>query len=99
MARCLAPPRTRRKLKPRNPNYWRRAMANGWTCERRERQAALIRVWKPWEQSTGPRTVEGKARTSRNGFKGGVRQEMLELTRCMNAWLREHRQALKRVIE
>ena len=31
-------------------------MGNGWTPERRERQAALIRSWKPWEHSTGPRT-------------------------------------------
>ena len=26
----------------------------------------MIRNWKPWEKSTGPRTDEGKARTSRN---------------------------------
>lgn len=44
-------------------------MANGWTPERRARQAALIRTWKPWERSTGARTAEGKARSSRNADK------------------------------
>ncbi len=39
---------------------------NGWTPERRARQAALIRAWKPWERSTGPRTTDGKARSSAN---------------------------------
>lgn len=63
-------------------------MANGWTPERRELQAALIRTWRPWEQSTGPRTAEGKARTARNGDKGGrwrIEREMLrELRRALN---------------
>ena len=33
-----------------------------WTKERRARQAELIRTWKPWKRSTGPRTPAGKAR-------------------------------------
>ena len=33
---------------------------NGWTPERRKRQAEMIKNWKPWEQSTGPTTPEGK---------------------------------------
>ena len=44
-------------------------MANGWTQERRARQAALIRTWKPWERSTGARTAAGKARSIRNADK------------------------------
>jgi hypothetical protein len=44
-------------------------MANGWTPERRARQAALIRTWKPWERSTGARTAAGKVRSSRNADK------------------------------
>jgi hypothetical protein len=36
-------------------------MANGWTSERRARQAALIQCWKPWERSTGPKTLGGNA--------------------------------------
>jgi len=44
-------------------------MANGWTPERRARQAAMIRTWKPWEKSTGPKTDEGKAIVSKNHLK------------------------------
>ena len=40
--------------------------SNGWTPERRARQAELIRAWKPWEQSTGPKSPEGKAIASAN---------------------------------
>ncbi len=71
-------------------------MANGWTPERRARQAALIRTWRPWERSTGPRTDEGKVRTARNGFKGGQWRELRELVKAMNALLREQREALDR---
>ncbi|MCE3269683.1 MAG: hypothetical protein K0S57_80 [Ramlibacter sp.] len=46
-------------------------MANGWTPERRERQAELIRQWQPWAVSTGPQTEEGKAASSKNAYKGG----------------------------
>ena len=69
-------------------------MANGWTPERRARQAELIRNWKPWQKSTGPRTDEGKARTARNGFKGGHWRELCELTKGMNAVLREQREVM-----
>ncbi len=72
-------------------------MANGWTPERRARQAALIRTWRPWEKSTGPRSDEGKARTARNGFKGGSWCEMREMTKAVNALLRKHRDGLRRV--
>jgi len=34
-------------------------MANGWTPERKAKQSQLIRDWKPWEHSTGARTIEG----------------------------------------
>ena len=41
---------------------------NGWTPERRARQAQAIRRWRPWEHSTGPRTAEGRARSARNAY-------------------------------
>ncbi len=62
-------PRARENLKISQTKYWSISMANGWTSERRARQSALIRNWKPWEQSTGPKSEEGKARVSRNAFK------------------------------
>ena len=60
-------------------------MASNWTPERRARQAALIRTWKPWKQATGPRTPDGKATTSRNAYKGGPWLMQRELSRMVNA--------------
>jgi hypothetical protein len=68
-------------------------MANGWTAERRARQAAAIRRWRPWEQATGPKSKEGKARAARRGFKGGQRAMLRELARL----LREQGRVLKQV--
>ena len=48
-------------------------MANGWTPERRQRQAELIRAWRPWERSTGPVSEEGKKRSAGNSTKHGAR--------------------------
>ena len=72
-------------------------MASGWTPERRARQAALIRTWKPWEKSTGPRSDEGKARTANNGFKGGHWRELRELQKSMNALLNAERDQLEKI--
>lgn len=67
-------------------------MANGWSMERRQRQAELIRRWRPWERSTGPRTEEGKQAVSRNAWKGGQREKLRELSRAVNAELGRMRQ-------
>ena len=56
-------------------------MSNGWTPERRERQSKAIQRWQPWQQATGPKTVEGKAVVARNAFKGGRRPAMRALIR------------------
>ncbi len=58
-------------------------MANGWTLERKARQAELIKTWQPWKQSTGPKTPEGKARAARNGWKGGTREVLRELAKLL----------------
>lgn len=60
-------------------------MKNGWTPERCAKQAALIRTWNPWKQSTGPRTPEGKAASSMNAWKGGHREMLRELGRALTA--------------
>lgn len=44
------------------------AKSSGWTAERRARQALLIHQWQPWQNSTGPRTIQGKAVSSRNAY-------------------------------
>ena len=46
--------------------------------ERRARQAKAIRRWQPWTRSTGPRTAAGKARSSMNRYRGGVREMLRE---------------------
>lgn len=74
---------------------WGQIMVKGWTLERRQRQAELIRQWQPWKQSTGPRTPEGKATASRNAFTGGDMARMRELAKEVNSVLREQRQGLK----
>jgi hypothetical protein len=68
-------------------------MANGWTPERKARMAELIRTWRPWEHSTGPRSAEGKSRSARNADKGGHREMLRALTRAMSGLLREQREA------
>lgn len=44
-------------------------MAGQWTEERRKAAADRCRANKPWEQSTGPKTTEGKIRSSLNALK------------------------------
>lgn len=53
--------------------------ARQWTVEQRAWQAAQIRQWQPWTKSTGARTVEGKAISSRNAIIGfNNRQKAIE---------------------
>lgn len=66
---------------------------NGWTAERRQRQAALIQNWQPWNQSTGPKSEAGKDRVARNAFKGGWRPQLREVARA----LREYEKALEQM--
>ena len=47
-------------------------MTNGWTLERRQRQAELIQLWKPWKLSTGARTEEGKEISKMNALRHGA---------------------------
>ena len=63
-------------------------MANGWTLERRQRQAELIKSWRPWEHSTGPSSTSGKAVVATNAWRGGHRQKLRELSKMVNAEIR-----------
>ena len=53
--------------------------STGWTKKRRAQQAKAIRRWKPWESSTGPCSEAGKERSSRNAYRGGIRQYLIAL--------------------
>lgn len=65
--------------------------ARSWTPEQRKQQAEAIKRWSPWEQSTGPKSEAGKSVVSRNGWKGGTRQVLRELSQI----LQDHRQQLE----
>ena len=67
-------------------------MVNGWTWERRAKQAELIRQWKPWKQSTGPKSFEGKQRVGSNAYKGGHRSKLREIIKLVNAEVRASRE-------
>ncbi|TKR55709.1 hypothetical protein D7I39_10075 [Allopusillimonas ginsengisoli] len=68
--------------------------ARRWTLEQRLEQAEKIRSWKPWVRSTGAKTAQGKAMSSRNAYKGGVRRKGQELRKALRTVLREQAQAL-----
>lgn len=68
-------------------------MANGWTEERKQRQRELIQTWKPWEKSTGAKTLQGKARSSRNAYKTGA-SEIKTMLKELNRLLREERRLI-----
>lgn len=66
--------------------------SNGWTPERRARQALLIHTWRPWDKTTGPKTVEGKAKVARNADKGkaAAREAALKCVRRARYCLRQY---------
>ena len=89
----------RKKQKPSKTNYWRKTMSNpvnGWTPERCKRQSEAIRRWKPWNQSTGPKSPEGKAVVSGNAWIGGHRAQLRELTKLVNAEVLASRELVSR---
>lgn len=53
------------------------------TPEHRRLRAELIRKWRPWEKSTGPKTPTGKAKSSRNAYKGGTRALLRALAKLL----------------
>ena len=68
--------------------------AAGWTPERRKRQSEAITRWKPWQQATGPRTLEGKSRTSMNAYTGGHWLKLQQLTKMINDEIRQARKLI-----
>ena len=63
--------------------------ARQWTAEQRKQQSLKIRQWQPWQDSTGAKTVEGKAKASRNAFKGGFKKQLSELSKLLKVQRKE----------
>ena len=51
----------------------------GWSPERRFIQAVAIQRWRPWEKSTRPRTIQGKAKSAKNGEWSRPLAQLLKL--------------------
>ena len=49
------------------------ARQRAWTPRRREEQRERIMAARPWEASTGPRSIDGKRRSAMRGLKSGAR--------------------------
>ena len=69
--------------------------ARKWTEEQRKQQSLKIRQWQPWQHSTGAKTTEGKAASSRNAFTGGLMQNIKLISKQLNSLLREQKQSIK----
>lgn len=67
---------------------------SAWTPERRQRQRDAIQRWKPWNQSTGPKSPEGKARAARNAWTGRQTVMLRQLLKELNQAMREQRDRL-----
>ncbi len=70
---------------------------SGWTEEKRQIERDRINQTKPWLNSTGAKTLEGKAICSQNAFKGGLHTRIRALKVQVNTLLREQKEALKRI--
>jgi hypothetical protein len=46
-------------------------------------QSQVIKKYQIWLNSTGAKTAEGKAKSSRNAYKGGIRPMMLQVARVL----------------
>ncbi len=52
---------------------------------------------KPWEQSTEPKTPEGRLRVARNAWRGGHLQQLRELSKLANEDIRRARKLVASV--
>lgn len=69
----------------------------GWTAARRVKQAQAIHRWKPWLQSEGPITAQGKAIVAQNASKPhSLRRQVAALMAELKAATRQATDAARR---
>ena len=68
--------------------------ARTWTPEQRQREA--IERWKPWKQSTGPKSAEGKSAADGNAWTGGEWKKLRLAIKELNGAMRAQRDQLGR---
>ena len=69
--------------------------ARKWTPEQRQRQREAIQRWKPWQQSTGPQSADGKAKAARNAWTGGHTEKLRQIIKELNQAMRGQREWLE----
>ena len=69
--------------------------ARKWTQVQRQQQAEAIQRWKPWEQSTGPKSPGGKVKVSSNAYSGGEWVTLRESIKELNLSLRQQKKMLR----
>jgi release factor glutamine methyltransferase len=78
----------------------KKARQKQWTPEKKSKQARIIQKYRPWERTTGPKTIEGKAKSAQNALKHGFRSrdyaELCRLLRLQDEYVRQVRQKIKR---
>ena len=72
-----------------------------WTLEARKQQSERMKLsiyqQRPWERSTGPKSVVGKAKAARNALKHGCRSRAMREFFAQLA--RERKALLKKISE
>lgn len=48
-----------------------------WTAKQRKQLGRAMNQRRPWDSSTGPRSPEGKSRSSQNALRNGVRSKVV----------------------
>ena len=70
--------------------------ARTWTPEQRQKQREAIQRWKPWQQSSGPKSPEGKAAAAGNAWTGGEWKKLRLAIKELNGAMRAQRDQLGR---
>lgn len=80
-------------MKPQ-PAHPQTPQSKGWSPARRAAQAEAIRRWRPWANSTGPKTAAGKARVAQNAAKLSRLERPADPDKRMKRALRNHERYL-----